>query len=218
MALSPTTKYCKICFKEIRNDDFARLFDGDICICDKCQAEFEPKFIAFRVNGYKALSIYEYTPFIKKQIYLYKGCFDYELNETFINLYYKEIKARFNGYKIIPIPSYEEDDKKRGFNHVVEAFKKLGLDVLPIITKTAHHKQADLSAKQRSEISKYLVLNNMNSLDKYKVLIVDDIYTTGATMKAAINLVERLNPKAIRILVLAKTRAKPEQKANTNYF
>ena len=218
MTLNPTTKYCKICFKEIRNDDFARLFDGDICVCDKCQAEFEPKFIGFKVNGYKALAIYEYTSFIKSQIYLYKGCFDYELNETFINLYYKEIKARFSGYKIIPIPSYVEDDKKRGFNHVVEAFKKLGLDVLPIIIKTARHKQADLSAKQRSEISKYLVLNNLNSLDKYKVLIVDDIYTTGATMKAAINLVERLNPKAIRILVLAKTRAKPEKKANTNYF
>ena len=125
---------------------------------------------------------------------------------------------RFAGYKIIPVPSYEEDDKRRGFNHVIEAFKKLGLEVLPIITKTAHHKQADLSAKKRNEISKYLVLNNKNSLDKYKVLIVDDIYTTGATMKAAINLVERLNPKAIKILVLAKTRAKPEQKANTNYF
>lgn len=218
MTLSPKTKYCKICFKEIRIDDFSRLFDRDICICDKCQAEFEPKFISFKVNGYSALSIYEYTPFIKNQIYLYKGCYDYELNETFINLYYKEIKARFSGYKIIPIPSYEEDDKRRGFNHVIEAFKKLGLEVLPIITKTAHHKQADLSAKKRNEISKYLVLNSKNGLDKFKVLIVDDIYTTGATMKAAVNLVERLNPKDIKILVLAKTRAKPEQKTNTNYF
>ena len=218
MTLSPTTKYCKICFKEIRIDDFSRLFDGDICICDKCQAEFEPKFISFKVNGYDALSIYEYTPFIKNQTYLYKGCYDYELNETFINLYYKEIKARFSGYKIIPIPSYEEDDKRRGFNHVIEAFKKLGLEVLPIITKTAHHKQADLSAKKRNEISKYLVLNNKNGLDKFKVLIVDDIYTTGATMKAVVDLVERLNPKGIKILVLAKTRAKPEQKTNTNYF
>lgn len=216
--LNPTTKYCKICFKEIRIDDFSRLFDGDICICNKCQAEFEPKFINFRVNGYKALAIYEYTPFIKNQIYLYKGCYDYELNETFINLYYKEIKARFSGYKIIPIPSYDEDDKKRGFNHVIEVFKKLNLDIMPIVTKTAHHKQADLSAKKRKEISKFLVLNNRNGLDEYKVLIVDDIYTTGATMKAAINLVERLNPKEIRILVLAKTRTKPEQKTNTNYF
>lgn len=210
----PTTKYCKICFKEIKNEDFARLFDGNICICPKCQAEFEPLFISFNVNGYKALSIYEYTPFIQKLIYTYKGCFDYELNETFLNLFIKEIKMRYKGYKVIPIPSYIEDDKKRGFNHVVETFKKLDLKMLPIIKKTAHHKQADCAGKQRSKIAKYLTINEWIDLKKDKVLLVDDIYTTGSTMKAAINLVEKLNPKDIKILVLAKTRAIPTEKTN----
>ena len=210
----PTTKYCKICFKEIRNEDFARLFDGNICICPKCQAEFEPLFISFNVNGYRALSIYEYTPFIQKLVYTYKGCFDYELNETFLNLFVKEIKMRYKGYKVIPIPSYIEDDKKRGFNHVVETFKKLDLKMLPIIKKTAHHKQADCTGKQRSKIAKYLTIDEWIDLKKDKVLLVDDIYTTGSTMKAAINLVEKLNPKDIKILVLAKTRAIPTEKTN----
>ena len=210
----PTTKYCKICFKKIKNEDFTRLFDGNICICPKCQAEFEPLFISFNVNGYKALSIYEYTPFIQKLIYTYKGCFDYELNETFLNLFIKEIKMRYKGYKVIPIPSYIEDDKKRGFNHVVETFKKLDLKMLPIIKKTAHHKQTDCTGKQRSKIAKYLTINEWIDLKKDKVLLVDDIYTTGSTMKAAINLVEKLNPKDIKILVLAKTRAIPTEKTN----
>ena len=214
MKLNPTTKYCKICFKEIRINDFSRLFDGDICICAKCQAEFEPRFISFDVNGYKALAIYEYTAYIKNLIYLYKGCFDYELKEVFLNLYYKEIKMRFSGFKIIPIPSYIEDDKKRGFNHVAEAFKNLGLDVLPIIEKTAHFKQAEHKAKKRSEISKYLTIKEPVSLKNKRVLLVDDIYTTGSTMKAAINLVEKLNPKEIRVLVLAKTRTIPNEKTN----
>ena len=204
--LIPTTKYCKICFKEIRNNDFARLFDGDICICAKCQREFEPKFINFNIDGYKATAIFEYTPYIKELIYKYKGCFDYELKDTFLNLYYKEIKIRYSGYKIIPIPSYIEDDKKRGFNHVVEMFKNLGLESLPIIEKTAHFKQAEHKARTRSQISKYLVIKKPVDLSKSRVLIVDDIYTTGSTMKAAINLVEELNPKEIRVLVLAKTR------------
>ena len=216
--LTPTTKYCKICFKEINNDEFARLFDGDICICAKCQADFEPRFISFKVNGYKATAIYEYTPYIKKLIYTYKGCFDYELYQTFLNLYFKEIKLRYSGYKVIPIPSYIKDDEIRGFNHVVEAFKTLGLEILPIISKTAHHKQADLTAKQRAKVSKYLVINKQINLEKCKVLLVDDIYTTGATMKAAINLVERLNPKDIKVLVLAKTRTLPSKNTNTNYF
>jgi len=214
--LTPTIKYCKICFKEIRNDDFARLFDGDICLCAKCQSELDPKFISFRIDGYKATAVFEYTPFIKELIYKYKGCFDYELKETFLNLYYKEIKLRYSGYKIIPIPSYIEDDKIRGFNHVVEAFKSLGLKVLPIIKKTAHFKQANHKAKKRSEISKYLVIEEQIDLTKSKVLIVDDIYTTGSTMKAAINLVEKLNPKEIKVLVLAKTRTIPG--GNTNIY
>ena len=212
--LIPITKYCKICFKEIRNDDFARLFDGDICVCAKCQREFEPKFISFKVNGYNATAIFEYTPYIKELIYKYKGCFDYELKDTFLNLYYKEIKMRYSGYKIIPIPSYIEDDEKRGFNHVVEMFKKLGLESLPIIEKTAHFKQAEHKAKKRSEISKYLAVKEQIDLTKSRVLIVDDVYTTGSTMKAAINLVEKLNPKEIRVLVLAKTRMIPSEKPN----
>ena len=185
-----------------------RLFDDGVCICPKCQDELNPRFISYKVDNYKALAVYEYTPFIKNIIYLYKGCFDYELNETFLNLYIKEIKIRFHGYKIIPIPSYIEDDKKRGFNHVLEAFKKVGLEVLPIIEKTAHQKQADQTAKKRKEIGKYLALKEKINLENTKVLIVDDIYTTGSTTRATINMIERLNPKDIKVLVLAKTSDK----------
>ena len=185
-----------------------RLFDDGVCICPKCQDELNPRFISYKVDNYKALAVYEYTPFIRNIIYLYKGCFDYELNETFLNLYIKEIKIRFHGYSVIPIPSYIEDDKKRGFNHVIEAFKKVGLEVLPIIEKTAHQKQADQTAKKRKEIGKYLALKEKINLENTKVLIVDDIYTTGSTMRATINMIERLNPKDIKVLVLAKTSDK----------
>ena len=200
----------------MRNYDFARLFDGDICICPKCQNEFEPKFTSFNVNGYKATAIFDYTPHVKELIYKYKGCFDYELKDIFLNLYYKEIRMRYSTYKIIPIPSYAEDDKVRGFNHVVEMFKKMGLEPLPIIEKTAHFKQAENKAKKRSEINKYLVIKKPIDLSNTKVLIVDDIYTTGSTMRAAINLVEKLNPKQIRVLVFAKTRAIGNE--NTNIY
>jgi len=59
-----------------------------------------------------------------------------------------------------------------------------------------------------------LVIKKPVDLSKSRVLIVDDIYTTGSTMKAAINLVEKLNPKEIRVLVLAKTRTIPSEKPN----
>ena len=163
------------------------------------------------------MALYEYSEFIKKQIYLFKGCYDYEMKDIFLNLFIKELKIYFKGYKIIPVPSYKKDDELRGFNHVVEVFKQMGLKVYQIIEKTAHFKQAEKSAKERQSIKKYLQLNTDKSLKKDRVLIVDDIYTTGATINAAIKLVETLDPKEIRVLVLAKTKNKDDKKSNTKH-
>jgi len=38
-----------------------------------------------------------------------------------------------------------------------------------------------------------------------KILIVDDVFTTGATVQGIIKLVKTLNPKKIRVLVMSKT-------------
>lgn len=192
-----------------------RLFDGNIRICTSCQKELEPKFRFFKVEGYNALAVYDYSEFIKKQIFVYKGCFDYEMKDIFLNLFIKELKFYYFGYKIIPAPSYIKDDETRGFNHVREVFKELGLKMYPIIEKTSHFKQAEKGAKQREEIKKHLVISDSVDLSKDKVLIVDDIYTTGSTMRAMIKLVENLHPKEIKILVLAKTKDKSDKKSNT---
>ena len=199
---------CLICFKKVNITDFCRLFNAEIPICQACQTEMEPKFIGFSVDGHKATSIYDYNPFIRKLIYQYKGCYDYELHKVFLDRYAKEIKLRYFDYVVIPIPSYKNEDEERGFNHVVETFKSLGINILNIIEKTEKHKQAVSTFNQRKEVYKYLELNSHPDLSKKKVLIVDDVYTTGSTMKAAIHLVEKLNPKKIDVLVVAKTRGK----------
>ena len=204
----PPIRNCLICFKKVNITDFCRLFNAEIPICQACQTEMEPKFISFSIDGHKATSIYDYNPFIRKLIYQYKGCYDYELHKVFLDRYAKEIKLRYFDYVVIPIPSYKNEDEERGFNHVVETFKSLGVNMLNIIEKTEKHKQAVSTFNQRKEVYKYLELNSHPDLSKKKILIVDDVYTTGSTMKAAIHLVEKLNPKKIDVLVVAKTRGK----------
>ena len=168
----------------------------------------EPKFISFKVETYDAVSIYDYNPFIRKLVYQFKGCYDYELCEVFLNMFYRELKLRFSDYYVIPVPSYAEEDEERGFNHVVETFKCLGLKSLNILMKTEKHKQAISTVNERREVYKSLALKTQIDLRKKKVLIVDDIYTTGSTMSAAIKLIETLHPKKIKVLVLAKTKPK----------
>ena len=185
-----------------------RILNEKIPICGACQKEMKPKFIRFKAEGYPATSIYYYNPFIKKLIYQYKGCYDYELNKAFISMFAREIKLRYSNYVVIPVPSYKKEDQERGFNHVVEIFKNLNLKMLDILEKTEKHKQATSSVNSRHNVYKYLALSARPDLHKKKVLLVDDVYTTGSTMKSAINLVEKLNPKRIEVLVIAKTKPK----------
>ena len=208
----PPTKSCLICFKKIKINDICRLFNDSIDICRSCQTEMEPKFIAFKAEGYSAVAIYEYNAIIKKLVYQYKGCYDYVLNQAFLNMYAKELKIHYSDYIVVPVPSFKKDDEIRGFNHVVEIFKNIGLNMLDILVKTEKHKQATSTVNERREVYKVLELKERVDLRKKKVLIVDDIYTTGSTMKSAINLIEKLNPKKISVLVMAKTKPKQKNK------
>ena len=151
-------------------------------------------------------SIYDYDEDIRALLYQFKGCFDYELRSVFFDRYFNELRLRYVGYYIIPIPSYIKDDEIRGFNHVIEIFSQTKIKMLKIIEKTDHFKQADHNKEQRAEISKHLRIIGNPDLRNKKVLIVDDVYSTGSTMKATIHLVEQLHPKKIEILVMAKTR------------
>lgn len=188
------------------------LINEKACLCRDCRIAMEPKFISFKVNTYKGLSIYYYTQFIRQLIYQYKGCFDYELNEIFMNMFYRELKLLYSSYYLVPIPSFKEDDEKRGFNHVVEIFNNLGLKTLDLLEKVNEHKQAKSNYNERQKVYKSLALKSHLDLRKKKILLVDDIYTTGATMKSAINLVEKLNPKEIKVLVIAKTKPLDQRK------
>ena len=213
----PPTKSCKICFKEIKITDFCRLFDRKISICTNCQQLLEPIFIHFVVDRYDALSIYNYTPYIKNLIYLYKGCFDYEMREVFLNLFLQELSIKYKGYKVVPVPSFIKDDELRGFNHVEEVCKLMKLDIVKALEKTSHFKQAEKGAKKRQQIRKHLAVKPNVSIANEKILLVDDIYTTGATIRTAINLLEKLNPKIIKVLVLAKTIDLDKRKSNTKF-
>ena len=138
------------------------------------------------------------------------------MREAFLNLFIKELYIKYKGKTIIPVPSYIKDDEVRGFNHVEEVFSMLNLPMKKALIKTSHFKQAEKGAKKRQEIRKHLCLVPDINLENEKVLLVDDIYTTGSTLKTAINLIEKLNPKSIEVLVLAKTIDLKKRKSNTN--
>lgn len=167
--------------------------------------EFKPVLKQFDAFGYKGYFVYHYSDKIKEVLYQFKGCFDYELANTFFDYFRIFLHFKYRGYIIVPAPSNAEADKTRGFNHVVEMFRCLKLPIEQCIKKTKNIKQADLSAHERQNIKNYLEIEDVNLSNK-KVLIVDDVYTTGSTIKAMIDLLKTKNPKRIKVLVMSKTK------------
>ena len=199
------TNLCKICFKEIKDYSLYSLIQTNTNICKKCIDELVPVFQKFDVLGYHGLSIFAYDEIIQKYLYQFKGCFDFEIKELFLSRFKTELSIKYSNRIMIPIPSYKYDDETREFNHVIEMFSCLHLPIKKVLIKTHKFKQALNNSRKRKEISKHLELSEQCDLSGKRVLLVDDVYTTGSTMKAAIRLIEKLNPKSIEILVMSKS-------------
>ena len=213
MRLSPPMKVCKLCFENIKDFDIP-YFIKDFKICPRCYEDIRPTFREFKVDNISALSIYDYTERIQGLLYQFKGCFDIEIASVFLERFCFELTLLYKDYLMIPIPSFKEDDEAREFNHVIEMFSFLKLKSLNILTKTSHFKQASNTASKRKEIEKYIELSDKPDLTKKKVLLVDDVYTTGSTMRSAIRLINELHPRCIKVLVMSKTIFKEEKVPN----
>ena len=204
--------YCKICFKKIEDISLYNFINKRNLLCENCFNKLRAKFIKFKINNINGLAIYEYDENIKELIYKFKGCYDYELKDVFLFRYLNYFKIKYKGWHIVFIPSYYLDDEKRGFNHVKAIFECLKLNELPILKKKISHKQSSQSSKDRRKISDVLEIDEKYNLKDKKILVVDDIITTGSTLFTAIELIKKYSPKKIEVLVVAKTIMRSKSK------
>ena len=203
--------FCKICFKRIIDNSLYNLVKRKNILCEDCFSKLQAKFISFKIGNIKGTAIYEYTDFIKELIYKFKGCYDYELKDVFLDRYLTFLKLKYHGYHIVFVPSYHIDDERRGFNHVKSIFESLKLKELPILKKKTAHKQSDQSSLGRHKINDVLEIDENISLKGKKILLVDDIMTTGSTLLTSIDLLRSKGAKTIEILVIAKTKKKKKE-------
>lgn len=201
--LLPQTRVCKICFQDIYVDNFLD-FTKKHEICRKCRKNIHEKWIKFKVENVQGYAIYEYKENIQSLLYQYKGCYDYELKNVFLDKYNLLISLLYHGYHLVCIPSNKEDDEVRGFNHVAEMFSLVKLKKLDVFYKLYKYKQSDRNSEQRKEIEKCLKVKDNIDLTNKKILLVDDVMTTGSTISAAVKLLKERNVKKIKILVMSK--------------
>lgn len=165
----------------------------------------QPRLRKGRIAGRKLYWLYDYNETIRSILYRFKGCGDYELKDAFFANQRWWMRLRFHGYTIVPVPSFGERDARRGFNHVRAMFSSLDLPVVDRLVKTADVKQADLHLLERRKIGRHIQLTNGPSLEGKKVLLVDDLCTTGSTIRACVSLLEKCHPKKIVVFTMGRT-------------
>ena len=202
--MSQKTRICKRCFKELNEATFHNLLCKDACLCHKCLQELDPVLNEFNIGKIKCLNVYWYNDYVKELLYKFKGCLDYELKDTFLDYYNDYFSSKFKHYIMIPAPSSLDAEKARGFNQVLEMFGRIKLPMLCCVHKTTNTVQHNLNSKDRAEIKNEMMIDNIDLRGK-KILIIDDVYTTGSTVKTMIDLVKSKHPSKIKVLVMAKT-------------
>ncbi len=180
-------------------------------ICNSCLKSLDPKLQKFKINDIDGLSLYEYNETLKKLIFLYKGNRDYELKDVFLSYYVTFLRYKFKGYEIIYVPSYKDKVEERGFDHVRSMFECLNLKENSKVIKLKDEKQSSKNYKERQKIEGLFKLENPELIRNKKILIVDDICTTGATLKEISKLINLNYPKDIKILVVAKRNFTKEE-------
>lgn len=206
--LSSAIPFCKVCFRDIGPRGVHPLVKAVPGICHSCYSALNPRFRHWRFKGVPFLSIFDYTEGMQSLLFQFKGCFDIELAPLFLEYPLPLLKAKYRGYCLVPAPSSDSHNQRRGFNHVVEAFSSLGLPILPLLKKTSDRKQTDCTVDQRREVGKIIALTKPLSLKGKKILFVDDVFTTGSTALACLKLIASCRPKKVAGLVLSKTLPK----------
>ena len=192
---------------------------GEGYLCKKCEKELKKYELNLygveNINNYiEKLHVFKYEKMIRKLIIQYKFNEKSYLYKTFCELIIKNKKV-FDFIKsydiIIPVPIHKTRMRKRGYNQseliAKELAKKLniGYNKKVLIKVKKNKPQSILNKKERKENTEnvYKIINIEKIYNK-RILIFDDIYTTGATINACIKELKKAEVKKIGVLTLAK--------------
>jgi ComF family protein len=116
--------------------------------------------------------------------------------------------------RVVPVPLHEERLRSRGFNQAAiigrEMSRALGvpLDETSLVRVSSSEKhRTGLDAKGRSDsVAKAFVVRYPRLIESEAILLVDDVFTTGATVTACEKVLIEAGAKSVLIMTLARAR------------
>lgn len=194
-----TNKSCLLCHSVDKRTSsiFSLLFNDDV-LCDKCRSSFKYKPKVIKFKGIKVKSYYVYEGGFKDCLLQYKEAHDEALAPVFINRIKNKLKLRYFRYTFVLAPSSKEHIDERGFNHLEKILENSNIIYQKCFVKSQCIKQAHLSKEKRKEIKNSLKLVDKSNIPR-KIVIFDDVLTTGNTMYSLYELIKSTKIKVVMI-------------------
>lgn len=189
------------------------------CLCKKCEIQIKN----YEINSVRKINkdyfdesmhIFKYEGIIRKKLVEYKFQEKAYLYKTFSKIILKNKKIYGNLKKydiIIPVPIHKKRKLIRGYNQTEliarQIARNIGLNLenKVLIKQKNVVSQSELNKNDRKEnVKDAFIIKNKEKIKNKKILIFDDIYTTGSTLKECSRILKNAGANEIGILTIAK--------------
>lgn len=197
--------------------------NDEVLVCSNCWDSLEPikdQESSTVDNAYYSSinAIWDFSDTFKEIIHLLKYEKKLIIGQIIANKLYKSYKKDFF-FKfdiIIPVPLHHTRLRERGYNQAYVIAKELSklsnIKVKKNILKRKSNNisQTHLSKQERAKnIDALFGINSKNKnaikeIENKKILIIDDVYTTGATVNGCAKVLKEAGAKSIEILTAAR--------------
>ncbi|WP_456277623.1 ComF family protein [Bacillus sp. AK128] len=164
------------------------------------------KDVYWRENPVKNRSIYQYNEGMKAILNQFKFRGDYELVTIFGADLKRKYKREYASIDIVSyIPLSSERLNERGFNQAEALATLLGCEIEELLIKRDDIKQSKKNRKDRlSSENPFIFTPEIDVRDK-QILLIDDIYTTGITLRHAAKVLIQNGASKISSLTLIRS-------------
>ncbi len=186
---------------------------GQGYLCSNCERELEKYKIRTNIRTQR-YHLFRYEQDIRDKILDYKFNDKSYLYHLFYEILIKDKNAcEFLGdYDIIvPVPIHRKRKWKRGYNQCELVAKRIGTNLgICVVTDALEKKvhtvpQSSLLRQERLQNAKDVYnVKNPSKIENKKVVIFDDIYTTGATAYECKKTLELAGARKVGVMTIAK--------------